>query len=569
MKKTVTVNLNGSVFTIDEDAYLLLDKYLKNLRICFQKEEGSAEILADFEARIEELFSARLRLGYSVITIDDVEKVMAQVGRPDEFGTQESEESDAHVNEPTGDAKRKFFRNPDDRMFGGVCSGMAAYFKWDVTAVRIILVILALLPIVSFPWIILAYLIVWIVTPEAKTVAQKLEMQGKAVTVENIGKTISAGIEEVSATVKNSGCLKSVVEIIVAFMKICLVGVGLIVGIPLLFLLFIVIVVMIAVVCGFGWDFSWLPFTWFESNVISIAVFSACLVLALPVIALLYAIASYCFKWKPVNKWVKWSGIIIWFIALASLIISGTQIPFRSMIRDLDWHYEYNIRHDYSDAVYGNGTMGDREDIFPAIRHLIIEDLVMQLNIEQTKGDSTVVVINGDNNLLHLIEAEYQSDGSLRLDVQENTCIETTTPLLVSIKTPDLQTLKLKSVEDVRIDRAFRSDKLSINMDGFGKLTADSLYCRDITIGIKGICSAEVQGQARQARYTVQGAGSIQAQELSADSVYARIDGVGEIQCDPRSYLDGAVKGMGNISYKKEPAHKTVWVTGLGKIKRY
>ena len=72
MKKTLTINLGGSVFHIDEDAYQLLDKYLSNLRIHFKKEEGSDEIMNDFELRISELFSERTRLGYQVISIDHV-----------------------------------------------------------------------------------------------------------------------------------------------------------------------------------------------------------------------------------------------------------------------------------------------------------------------------------------------------------------------------------------------------------------------------------------------------------------------------------------------------------------
>ena len=75
MKKTLTVNLGGTVFHIDEDAYQLLDKYLANLRIHFRKEEGSEEIMNDFEMRISELFNERVRLGYEVITIEHVEEV--------------------------------------------------------------------------------------------------------------------------------------------------------------------------------------------------------------------------------------------------------------------------------------------------------------------------------------------------------------------------------------------------------------------------------------------------------------------------------------------------------------
>ena len=62
MKKTLTVNLGGTVFHIDEDAYQLLDKYLSNLRIHFRKEEGSDEIMDDFEMRISELLNERVRL---------------------------------------------------------------------------------------------------------------------------------------------------------------------------------------------------------------------------------------------------------------------------------------------------------------------------------------------------------------------------------------------------------------------------------------------------------------------------------------------------------------------------
>ena len=63
MKKTLSINSGGTVFNIDEDAYQLLDKYLNNLRIHFRKEEGSDEIMDDFESRISELFSERIRLG--------------------------------------------------------------------------------------------------------------------------------------------------------------------------------------------------------------------------------------------------------------------------------------------------------------------------------------------------------------------------------------------------------------------------------------------------------------------------------------------------------------------------
>ena len=74
MKKTLTVNLGGTVFNIDDDAYRLLDNYLSNLKIHFRKEAGADEIVDDIERRISELFAEKLSAGSQVITIADVEE---------------------------------------------------------------------------------------------------------------------------------------------------------------------------------------------------------------------------------------------------------------------------------------------------------------------------------------------------------------------------------------------------------------------------------------------------------------------------------------------------------------
>ena len=95
MKKTLTVNLGGTVFHIDEDAYQLLEKYLSNLRVHFKKEEGSDEIMNDFEMRISELLGERVKLGFEVITIEHVEEVIKRMGKPEEiFDTEGEKEFD-------------------------------------------------------------------------------------------------------------------------------------------------------------------------------------------------------------------------------------------------------------------------------------------------------------------------------------------------------------------------------------------------------------------------------------------------------------------------------------------
>lgn len=142
MKKTLTVNLGGTVFHIDEDAYQLLDKYLSNLRIHFRKEEGSDEIMDDFEMRISELLNERVRLGYEVITIEQVEEVIKRMGKPEEIFEEEEKSTDHEDNyraqqqeTHTQTTKKRLMRDPDNRILGGVAGGFAAYMDWDPTAV--------------------------------------------------------------------------------------------------------------------------------------------------------------------------------------------------------------------------------------------------------------------------------------------------------------------------------------------------------------------------------------------------------------------------------------------------
>ena len=147
MKKTLTVNLGGTVYHIDDDAYRLLDDYLANLKHFFRKQEGAEEIVNDIEIRIAELFAEKVSAGKQVITIADVEEIIARVGKPEDFGVSD-DESEPHKKEQTASSgqgytrtttARRLFRDPDNKLLGGVASGLAAYFDWDITLVRILL----------------------------------------------------------------------------------------------------------------------------------------------------------------------------------------------------------------------------------------------------------------------------------------------------------------------------------------------------------------------------------------------------------------------------------------------
>ena len=194
MKKTMTVNLGGMVYHIDNDAYDRLKKYLEKVKQELKTLEGGEEIYQDIETRIAELFSERLKNNGQVITTKEVEEVIAILGDPEDISGKTPEEEYKSRNR----SYKRMYRDPDNRVIGGVCSGLASYWRVDPTIVRIIFVILAIFGMAG----VLIYLILWIVLPEAGTVAQKLEMRGEAVNFSNIGDFFRDEFENVKRSFK-------------------------------------------------------------------------------------------------------------------------------------------------------------------------------------------------------------------------------------------------------------------------------------------------------------------------------------------------------------------------------
>jgi phage shock protein PspC (stress-responsive transcriptional regulator) len=198
MKKTFTANISGIVFHIDEDAYEKLNAYLSNIRSRFESDAAGDEILADIESRIAEMFQARISGNKKVITIEDVNEVMAQLGEPEIIGEAGSDDNGPSPGPGAGNkGPKRLYRDPDDKYIAGVCGGIAAYFGFDPTWVRIAFVIFAFMYF-GIP----LYIVLWIVVPRAMTTAEKLEMRGEKVNLSNIEKSIREDINELKANIE-------------------------------------------------------------------------------------------------------------------------------------------------------------------------------------------------------------------------------------------------------------------------------------------------------------------------------------------------------------------------------
>ena len=177
MKKVININFHSRVIPIEESAYEILQQYSESLRKYFANEEGRDEIINDIESRIAELFSEVLKKGASCITDQDVTTIIAGMGRPEDFeaadadnsmntssSTQKQTDNSQQENQRTQSqpytttSRGRLYRNEDDKILGGVCSGLANYLGIDPVIMRIAFVVL-------FGALLWVYLLLWIIVP--------------------------------------------------------------------------------------------------------------------------------------------------------------------------------------------------------------------------------------------------------------------------------------------------------------------------------------------------------------------------------------------------------------------
>lgn len=296
MKKNITINLFGSLYCIDEDAYALLQKYTDSMKSYFARQEGGEEIADDIEHRVAELMWQKKEEGNEAIDIDMIKEIIAKIGNPAEIDGKEEETDDTNSHghssfstssntssnsgNTTGKTyesatnegnkskwnlnNRHLYRNPKDKKIGGVCSGLALFFNQgkdtgvnDATFWRLGFLGTAALLLFYVPWwmpdvlqlcVPVIYIILWIIMPEAKTPEDMVRMKGMKVTPENINEEIlrEEAINANNNTTQahaayqqqqnnNSGCLKVLFG---GCLAICLF--------PFLIMLFAFIIALIA-----------------------------------------------------------------------------------------------------------------------------------------------------------------------------------------------------------------------------------------------------------------------------------------------------------------------------------
>ncbi len=202
MNKTININLANMLFHIDENAYQKLQRYLEAIKRSFSGTKGSDEIIADIEARIAELFYEKMENERQVITMKEVDEVIAIMGQPEDYHIDEEifEDGPAAGPQPRRSRVKKLYRDMDRKYIGGVCAGLEYYLGLDALWIRLIFLLLA---VFAGGFGLIAYIILWILVPEAATTAQKLDMTGEPVNISNIERKVKEGFDEVADKVRS------------------------------------------------------------------------------------------------------------------------------------------------------------------------------------------------------------------------------------------------------------------------------------------------------------------------------------------------------------------------------
>lgn len=335
MKKTIHIHLGGMPFVIEEDAYEILNDYLKSLKAKFEKKTESDEIVQDFEYRIAEVFAHKLGKTRQVILDKDVADVIQQLGRPEELGTpleeeeksNSSKENKQEEKEVLGGSDKKLFRDADNKVVGGVISGLCHYFGWDEpTWARIAFLLLVWF---SGGTMILIYFMFVLIVPKAQTTVEKLQMKGKPVTIDTLEKEVKDAAKRTESFLQNTFTSSTFLNKIITLLMVIITGFAKFFALLVFLLSLIFLMVYAGIFSGvtiFGLsEFSdYVKLIFDQQATYWLMASSLLIVIGIPLFFIMYACVSFIFSTRVnLNRNLSFGLLSVWVLSFIALAVSG------------------------------------------------------------------------------------------------------------------------------------------------------------------------------------------------------------------------------------------------------
>lgn len=354
MNPSINVSIAGVAFMLDAEAYKVLKDYTVRIELGYKEDPDGAEIFSDIEARIAELILSQ-QSAEEIVTLPLIQSIIDQLGLPDDLKNIPAGSASEPLSEEPGEAiPRRLYRNPEGAKLGGVCSGLATYFAVEPVMIRLMfLAPLVLLPLSGiifdgrtssffgtlFGVSLMLYFILWFAIPKAKTPRQKLEMQGRKITVSNIHRTFQDEINTMAPSPRSERSASNFAEFLDVLGRIVLFAVK---AFAILFagaLVFAIIMSIIATAVASSWLFAEAGVGIPELGGIHTGLLAILLGLALilPMLLVGYLLLQFVFKLRPQKKSMS---IIFGIWVLILIFVSVFAIRNFQTLSDTIKHHE-------------------------------------------------------------------------------------------------------------------------------------------------------------------------------------------------------------------------------------
>jgi phage shock protein PspC (stress-responsive transcriptional regulator) len=405
MNKTIIININGIVFHIEEDAYEILKSYMTDVQRHFFNSADSLEITTDIENRIAEMFNEiLLREGTQVIVVQNVKTVVEQMGSVKDFEIEEDGGS-PHAQQAFtyGTEPRRLFRDPDDHLVAGVCSGIANYFDFNAVWVRLLFAVAVAFAGTGF----ILYIILWIVVPKAVTRADRMAMKGQKLDLQGFKTNFEQELNTVKGNLHNFHNearplvykTRDFAGDVAGHLGNFLGGTGRLIGkliaIALIASSFAGIIgVVIATVSAFAYGnrhmniYRIFPFNIADQHVNNIFIVCALLLAIIPLLAIILTLIHYVFRGNVINRTAGSALLMIWIIAL-SVIIYYTAKTSADFKEYASFSQTVNIKPSADSTYYLK--LND-------IKFLTKEDSI-RLRVKEDFGGKIILDDDEDNNM--------------------------------------------------------------------------------------------------------------------------------------------------------------------------
>ena len=553
MHKTILITLNKIIFSIEEDAYDLLKQYLDSIKDYFSSAGGSEEILMDMESSLAEKLSAKGFSREKAITKADVEALVKIMGTVKDIkGETEAEQDDFNSGDRQKKEKTKhLYRNPDDVIIAGVCSGLATYFGIDPIFVRLVFVLTVFFGGTG----VVAYLILWLVMPEAKTNVQKLEMQGTPVTLKKLEQTVREKIADV-ATPKNAGTLKRILAAPFKLLGKIMNAVKIVLKkISPLFIRFIgvmIAIAMIAVIFCLTWAAGVLMFNLDSPYIVSdlpvreiiqIMPYSLFIVAlycltVIPIIFLLLAGLTLAKLKNSFKASVAFAFLGIWLLAIivSSVIAIDTfpQIP-ELMAQQKKLQAAEAVSKDYDFKDFNRIEAGGSYEL-----------------IVKQGREYKITVTGGQNDLNNMLVRKSDNTLIISKNPAHVLCFFCSPkPVQVNITLPELAELSLSEAASLNIDD-FKAEAVEINLLGASRANLD-LTVKTANLYLSGASKLSLAGSAQKLSLISKGAAKLTADKFPVDSAELELSGASKAEVNVKNNLKVKAFGASRVYYAGLP----------------